>query len=120
MNERAMELLAASEGLVLPSYTEGFPNVVVEAMAMGKPVIATDVGAIPDMLAGGCGVVVLPRDTDALRAALETVMGDPVLRRTMGERGRSKAISAYSVEAVFNRLLGIWRESVREVVSTRK
>ncbi len=113
-HERAMELLVASEGLVLPSYTEGFPNVVVEAMAMGKPVIATDVGAIPDMLTDGCGIVVPPRDADALRTALETVMGNPVRRRTMGERGRSKAISEYSVEAVFNRLLCIWRDSVRE------
>ncbi|MEI8122198.1 MAG: glycosyltransferase family 4 protein [bacterium] len=113
-HERALELLDASEGLVLPSYTEGFPNVVSEAMAMGKAVIATDVGAIPDMLADGCGVVVPPRDADALRVALETTLADTVHRRAMGERGRSKAISKYSVEAVFDQLLGIWQGSVPE------
>jgi len=47
---------------ILPSYTEGFPNVILEAMALGKPIIATSVGAIPEILSEECGVVMKPRD----------------------------------------------------------
>lgn len=114
-HHRAMEYLAAASGLVLPSYTEGFPNVVAEAMAMGKPVVGTSVGAIPDMLSDGCGLVVPPRDSRALRAALERLLADPELRRNLGTRGREKVASQYSVEAVFERLLAIWRDGPREV-----
>ena len=66
-------LLSASDVFVLPSYTEGFPNVIIEAMAMGKPIIATSVGAIPEMLDEGCGVVVPPKDADSLQKALQKV-----------------------------------------------
>jgi len=49
---------------VLPSHTEAFPFVVLEAMALGKAIVATDVGAIPEMLAWECGILVKPKDVE--------------------------------------------------------
>lgn len=62
--------LAASDLLALPSWNEGMPNVVVEALACGRPVVATKVGGIPDVVQGAMGTLVPPRDVPALRAAL--------------------------------------------------
>jgi glycosyltransferase involved in cell wall biosynthesis len=66
--------MQAADLFVLPTYTEGFPNVILEAMAAGKAIISTRVGAIPEMLAvdenESCGLVIAPRDAGALVAAL--------------------------------------------------
>lgn len=107
----AMQLLAAADVFVLPSHTEGFPNVIVEAMALGKAIIATSVGAIPEMLAGGCGIVVPPQDKDALCAALRQVMSDPELRAAMGARARRKACKEYAMDKVFEQCVAVWHET---------
>jgi teichuronic acid biosynthesis glycosyltransferase TuaC len=62
--------LAACDVLALPSWNEGMPNVVVEALACGRPVVATKVGGIPDVVKGDLGVLVAPRDVPALATAL--------------------------------------------------
>ena len=108
-HEEAMRTLAGAAAFVLPSHTEGFPNVVLEAMALGKPIVATAVGAIPEMLADGCGIVVPPRDVDRLTAALGSVLGDAQSRREMGKRARSRAATEYAIGSVFERYLTIWR-----------
>jgi glycosyltransferase involved in cell wall biosynthesis len=111
---KAMDLLAQSEGLVLPSHTEGFPNVIVEAMALRKPVIGTDVGAIPDMLADGCGIVVPSSNVKKLKDAILRLTSDPDIRRTLGARARDRACAEYTVDKVFERLLAIWHDGRRE------
>jgi glycosyltransferase involved in cell wall biosynthesis len=72
--EMAWRCMQAADLFVLPTYTEGFPNVILEAMAAGKAIISTRVGAIPEMLAvdenESCGLVIAPRDAGALVAAL--------------------------------------------------
>jgi glycosyltransferase involved in cell wall biosynthesis len=112
-HEQAMRALAASSAFVLPSHTEGFPNVVLEAMALGKPIVATEVGAIPEMLADGCGVVVRPRDVDQLVVALRRVLGDAALRSDMGERARRRALTEYAIGPVFEQYLTIWQGGQR-------
>jgi glycosyltransferase involved in cell wall biosynthesis len=62
--------LAASNLLCLPSYSEGCPNVVLEALSSGRPVVATAVGGIPELVDSHCAVLVRPRDAAALQAAL--------------------------------------------------
>jgi glycosyltransferase involved in cell wall biosynthesis len=62
--------LAACDLLALPSWNEGMPNVVVEALACGRPVVATNVGGIPDVVKGASGTLVPPRDVPALTEAL--------------------------------------------------
>lgn len=75
--------------LILPSYREGFGNIVIEAQAMGVPVIVTDIpGPTDAMLHGKTGFTVPVRDVGALRAAMETFLLDPDLRSFMGNEGR--------------------------------
>ena len=70
--EEVARFLAASDALVLPSWAEGTPNVVLEALAAGRPVVATHVGGIPDVVAHDhTGLLVPPRDAPALAAAIE-------------------------------------------------
>ena len=113
-HDDAMQLMAAADVFVLPSYTEGFPNVIVEAMAMGKPIIATRVGAIPEMLAGECGVLVPPRDADALCAALRLVLSDADLRTALGAKAHDKARTEYAMDKVFEQCVSIWREAAAD------
>ncbi len=109
-HEASMALMARADLFVLPSHTEGFPNVIAEAMALGRPILATGVGAIPEMLEGGCGRVVPARDAPALRSALRDLMDDAPLRERLGRAALAKLQREYTLEAVFARLLALWQE----------
>jgi len=88
---------AASDVVVLPSYAEGSPNVVAEALACGRRVVASDVGGVPELVhSPELGWRVAPGDVTALGSALEAALGRPelfdVLSRIVGEfRGRAAA-----------------------------
>ena len=108
-HDAAMELLAEAAFLVLPSHTEGFPNVVIEAMMCEKAVLATDVGAIADILSGDCGIVFQAKDIEALTGGLERLISDPAVREKMGRRGKEKAGTQYAADVVFRRYMEIWK-----------
>jgi glycosyltransferase involved in cell wall biosynthesis len=94
-------LYARAAIVVLPSYREGLPLAVIEAMAHGRPVVATAVGGIPDLVVDGeTGLLVPPGDPKALRAALDRLLGDAELRRRMGQAGRKRIIELCSIETV--------------------
>ena len=98
--------MAAADLVTLPSYMEGCPNVVLEALASGRPVVATNIGGIPEILSDECGRLVHPRDSGALVKALASV-----LDRTWD----AKAISAHgsrSWKAVAAELLEIFESLV--------
>lgn len=105
----AMEKLEESAFLVLPSHTEGFPNVILEAMMRGKAVLATDIGAIADMLSGDCGIVIPPHDADALYGHLESMIVDEEKRQEMGVRGREKACTEYASDIIFEKYAALWK-----------
>jgi teichuronic acid biosynthesis glycosyltransferase TuaC len=69
--------MAAADLVTLPSYMEGCPNVVLEALACGRPVVATTVGGIPEIMSNQCGRLVPPRDAAALAEALNAVLDHP-------------------------------------------
>lgn len=108
-HEEAMRMMARCDLFILPSHTEAFPYVVLEAMALSKPVVATHVGAIPDMLAGGCGVLIPPRDAEALAKAIEKLVCDESFRFSMGARASEKATRQYALEPVMGKIAAIWR-----------
>jgi glycosyltransferase involved in cell wall biosynthesis len=92
-------VLARVDLLAHPSWAEGFPNVVLEAMCASKPVVATRVGGVPEVLVDHeTGVLVEPRQPAQLAAAITRVLGDPQAARVMGVRGRQRAQSVYSLE----------------------
>jgi glycosyltransferase involved in cell wall biosynthesis len=97
---------------VLPSYSEGFPNVVLEAMTLGKAIVATSVGAVPEMLSDGCGVLVPPGNIEELDRALSRVVGEAELRATLGRRARARALARFSIDAVFPQYRAVWEAQV--------
>lgn len=110
-HDLALQLMADCDLFVLPSHTEAFPFVVLEAMALSKAIIATDVGAISEMFGENCGILVQSKDVKNLGAALKLLMDDDILRGQLGHRARERALANYTVDAVFNRLLTIWRRA---------
>lgn len=109
-HDDALSVLSQSKFLVLPSYTEGFPNVIIEAMMCQKAVIATDVGANADILSDGCGIVVGRKNTEALKLAIEKLICEKSTRIELGKRGRDKAESAYNSNKIFNDYKQVWKE----------
>jgi glycosyltransferase involved in cell wall biosynthesis len=97
-------VLAALDAYVLSSISEGMPNTVLEAMATGLPVVATRVGGVDELIEPGItGFVVPPRDPDALARAIETLLRDPGLRRTIGTAARMRAESEFALSGMIRR-----------------
>jgi glycosyltransferase involved in cell wall biosynthesis len=96
------ELIAASDAVVLSSRFEGLPNVVMEAMAGARPVVATRVGGAPELVEDGVsGILVHPGDPDALASAMHKVMAAPKLQRhAMGGRGQSIVSERFGLAAM--------------------
>jgi glycosyltransferase involved in cell wall biosynthesis len=94
------DILDTADLVVLPSYSEGMPNAVLEAMAHGIPVVASDVGGVRSLLGSGAGIVVAPGDEHALAGALQRLIDDPSLRHDLGEKGRELTRGSLSVDAM--------------------
>lgn len=110
----AMQHMASCDLFVLPSHSEGFPNAIVEAMALGRAIVATRVGAIPEMLADGAGVLVDPQDAQALERQLGALMIDAQARTSFGEAAKKKADSCYSIDTIFSRYMRVWNDVSRK------
>ena len=91
-------LLDAADGFVLGSAWEGMPLAIAEAMAMEKPVAATGVGGVGELI-GPCGLAVPPRNPNALARAMLTVMNTPAeARRFLGQSARQRVVEHFNIE----------------------
>lgn len=100
---------------VLPSITEGFPNVIVEAMSSGLPVVASSVGGIPEIIEDGVtGLLVEPRSPESLAQSMASLLLDDKKRNLMGQRAREIAVERYSLEQVVRITEEIVLEAIRE------
>jgi glycosyltransferase involved in cell wall biosynthesis len=103
--------LRAMDVFVLPSYAEGLPMALLEAMAAALPVVATAVGGVPEVVRdGGEGLLVPPGAPAALAGALLRLVADPDSRAAMGARGRARVAEAFSIEATGPLYVALYRE----------
>lgn len=107
-HQQALYLLKESDVFILPSYTEGFPNVILEAMAFGKPIIASSVGAIPEMLSDDCGIAIKPRNSNCIISALDELLNNKDLQNKLGHNAQKKVKENYSLDIVSKEYKKIW------------
>ena len=107
--------LQAFDVFALPSYAnEGVPQAIMQAMACGLAVVSTPVGGIAEIVQHEeTGIIVQPHDPEALRVAIERLVGDSALRTGLGEAGRDQAIARFSDTLMIDRMEKIFLEAVR-------
>jgi glycosyltransferase involved in cell wall biosynthesis len=113
--DEVSELYRRAAVVVVASSAEGLPNVVLEAMAHGKTVVATPVGGIPTVIEDGkTGLLVPVRDAVALRAAIEKALDDPDLRRRLGRAARKRVEGYCSWDRVTDSTVAVYAAAVPE------
>jgi glycosyltransferase involved in cell wall biosynthesis len=104
------EVYGLMDVFVLASYREGFPRSAIEAAAMGKPLILTDIRGCREVVTPGQNGVLVPvREVVPLRDALLTLLRDPALRRRLGEESRRRALAEFDERLVVRRVLDVYR-----------
>lgn len=109
--ENALSFVAASDVMANPSDHEGLPLAILEAMSLGKPVVATAVGGVPSVIESGVnGLLVPAADPDALADSLRELANDRELRSRLGGRARENALAKHGLEAMVRTVEGIYEE----------
>jgi glycosyltransferase involved in cell wall biosynthesis len=102
--------LAQADVFVLPSLNENLPLALLQAMAMGLPCIASDVGGISEVLDAGCGILVTPGDAGSLRAAMERMIAEPDLAARLGAMARQRVAERFSLPRCADDHVRLWSE----------
>jgi len=117
--DSARELIAALDVLVVASTSEGSSLVAMEAMAAGKPVVATAVGGVPELVVNGeTGVLVRPREPEALAGAILSLLQQPERAQHLGERGRRRAAQHFDVAHMLERTEAVYADLLREEIES--
>ena len=106
------DLLAASDIFVSAAHWEGLPVASLEAMAAGRPLVATAVGDLPRVIIPGTGLLVPSHDPTALAAGISCLLDDPALGEKIGKAARNHVIHNYSADVWVDRLLGIYTNAI--------
>ena len=91
------DLLHHADIFILPSSYEGVPMTLIEAMGTGSPIIATNVGGVPDMLTDGLNAILVHNDTDEIAESMITLIGNEKMRQCLGEEARKRSVAFSSV-----------------------
>lgn len=109
--DEPLALIRDASVFLMSSKEEGLGTSVLDAMAIGTPVVATRAGGIPEMVEGGAGLLVPPQDPDLLAAAVGRVMGEPGLAAALTETA-SKRVAAFSADGMAEGVLQVYRSIV--------
>jgi glycosyltransferase involved in cell wall biosynthesis len=111
--QAVQDLLSASHVLALPSFEEALPMAVIEAFAWGLAVVATPVGALPDIVWDReTGLLVAPGDVEGLACALDLLLETPTLRQSLGCAAKARHRQDLSIRPYADRLCALWRRSL--------
>lgn len=112
-HEEVIKEMLSSKIFALPSYTEGFPNVILESMACGCGIVATPVGAIPEMLNfqddAACGLLTAVKDSDELKKNLELLLNNKELCDILSSNAVKRVNELYAMPQVWSQLCAIWK-----------
>lgn len=115
-HEDVVKEMLSSGIFALPSYTEGFPNVILEAMASGCAIVATPVGEIPEMLRfkeeAKCGIEVEVKSIEQLKVTIENLLRNPEIIQKYSSAAKERVVSEYSMPIVWNMLKEIWKNTI--------
>ncbi len=110
--------MLSSDIFVLPTYTEGFPNVILEAMACGCAIVTTSVGAIPEMLGEEdgkhYGLMVAPKDSIALKYAIMYMLNDEEFKVECGNNAQQRVNERYAMPKVWKEMVDIWKIAAKK------
>lgn len=114
-HKKVLREMMSSSVFVLPSYTEGFPNVILEAMACGCPIVSTKVGAIPEMLnissGNYCGICVEPQSNDSLLNGIKKMLSDFTYASLCATRAQKRVNELFTIPVVWEQLCNIWKKA---------
>ncbi|HRP07936.1 MAG TPA: glycosyltransferase family 4 protein, partial [Gemmatimonadales bacterium] len=110
-------VLAGAMVMVQPSHSEGFGSSVLDALALGVPVVASDTGGLPESLAAGGGVLVRPGDPGALAHEVAAILDAPALRERLSGDGRAAA-EGFDVPTMVSRTLDVYRSVTMKATET--
>lgn len=112
--ETVISAMCACDIFALPTYTEGFPNVILESMACSCSIVTCGVGAIPEILemenSNTCGLIVDPRDVNSLEETIRQLLLDNEKKETLRYNAREKVVNTYTTAAVWKQLRNIWEK----------
>ncbi|MEO8379187.1 MAG: glycosyltransferase [Acidobacteriota bacterium] len=107
---RVLGYMNACDILAFPSFSDGSPNKLLEAMAAGRAIVAADVGGIPEMIRDGVdGLLIDPTDPNAFVRALESLLDDPTLRQRLGASARERVLREFNAERARHDALEYYR-----------
>ena len=114
--DEAIKEMCKCDVFVLPTYTEGFPNVILESMACGCAIVTTPVGAIPEMLeeedGKHYGIMVEPRNVEQLKVGIEKMLNNADFKDECRANVQQRVIERYIIDSVWRQMVDIWNNTI--------